>query len=302
MEREIGSVLFSVIIPTYNRSNSIKNALKSLVDQTFKNFEVIIVDDGSTDNTSEVVETYRDKLDIKYLWTPNWGGPAKPRNIGISMSKGEWICFLDSDDWWYPEKLKECQKYTANYDLIFHPLDIVTPNQKTFFKRKMGFAPHDNLLKDLIVYGNSIANSGAIVNKNILKEVGDISEDPSQIAIEDFEYWLRVAHYTNKFKYINQVLGGYIWNGKNNISHVSLVRIEREKKLFYKYLPLLNNKERFIACQIFNYKTGRFYGMLGLYDLGLPLIKDSIYGKSFYLTLKSLLYYFIYKFNIIINR
>src|SRR5680860_1084245 len=109
---------FSVIIPTYNRAKDIDQCLSSLLAQTYKNFEVIVCDDGSTDNTKDIVESYKDRLNIRYDWSENWGGPARPRNRGIKLSQADWICFLDSDDWWCPNKLEECVKYLDNYDAV----------------------------------------------------------------------------------------------------------------------------------------------------------------------------------------
>ena len=97
----------SVIIPTYNRQKLLPKAIKSVLNQTFKNFELIIVDDGLTDNTKEIIKEFQ-KRDprIKYIWQENFGAPAGPKNTGIKNSKGEYIAFLDDDDEWLPEKLE----------------------------------------------------------------------------------------------------------------------------------------------------------------------------------------------------
>jgi len=87
--------IISVIIPTYNRSKELKRCLESLTRQTYKKFEVIVCDDGSTDNTKEVVNSYRNVLNIIYIKDENFGGPARPRNNGIKLSNGEYIAFLD---------------------------------------------------------------------------------------------------------------------------------------------------------------------------------------------------------------
>lgn len=102
MEKE--NPLVSIIIPTYNRAHFLKEAINSVLSQTYKNWELIIVDDGSTDNTSEVVRGFADKR-IVYLKQENMGAPVA-RNRGIKESKGEYIAFLDSDDIWLPQKLQ----------------------------------------------------------------------------------------------------------------------------------------------------------------------------------------------------
>lgn len=97
---------FSIVIPTYNRMNDLIRCLSSLQNQTYKNFEVIVCDDGSTDNTFDVIKQFESTLSIKYLYEQNWGGPAHPRNVGVSYAKGKWICFLDSDDLFLPERME----------------------------------------------------------------------------------------------------------------------------------------------------------------------------------------------------
>ena len=90
---------FTVIIPTYNRATLVKEAIQSVLDQTFDNFELIIVDDHSTDNTIDVVQSYSDKRIYRIL-NDHKKGPGGARNAGIHKAKGKWIAFLDSDDFW----------------------------------------------------------------------------------------------------------------------------------------------------------------------------------------------------------
>ena len=94
-----------VIIPTYNREASVKRAIDSVLNQSYKNFFLIIVDDGSTDQTKSLLENYKDHPQIKILNQENRGVSAA-RNFGISNSNSEWIAFLDSDDEWLPHKLQ----------------------------------------------------------------------------------------------------------------------------------------------------------------------------------------------------
>lgn len=107
--------LFSVIIPTYNRVTLLKEALDSVFSQTFTDYEIIIVDDGSTDMTLEMLKSYGDK--IKLLTQKN-SGPGAARNLGASVAKGEYLAFLDSDDMWMPWALEVYKSTINNYD---HP-------------------------------------------------------------------------------------------------------------------------------------------------------------------------------------
>ena len=112
--------LISVVIPTYQRRDKLKVTLDSVLSQTYENYEVLIMDDGSTDGTKEMVNSYSDPR-IFYNWQENTGGPAKPRNNGIKISKGSWIAFLDDDDNWKKNKLDEiCGQIHSNNDFIYH--------------------------------------------------------------------------------------------------------------------------------------------------------------------------------------
>ena len=93
----------SVIVPTYNRAERLEGTLRSIVSQTYQDFELIVVDDGSTDNTSKVIESFPS---AQYLPLKKNSGVSKARNIGLACAKGEFICFLDSDDLWNEEKLQ----------------------------------------------------------------------------------------------------------------------------------------------------------------------------------------------------
>ena len=98
---------FSIILPTYNRASFLSNAIKSVINQTYSNWELIVVDDGSTDNTKDIIEEYIGKDNrIKYIYQENFERSAA-RNNGITNSHGEWICFLDSDDLFHKTHLEE---------------------------------------------------------------------------------------------------------------------------------------------------------------------------------------------------
>ena len=115
--------LFSIVIPTYNHAHFLRKCLDSVISQTFTNWEAIVVNNFSEDNTIEVVESYRDPR-IRLFNNANNGIIAVSRNKGITEAQGEWICFLDSDDAWYPDKLMICKDYLNDYDFICHKLMV----------------------------------------------------------------------------------------------------------------------------------------------------------------------------------
>ena len=249
----------SVVIPTYNRANDLERCLKSLENQTFKNFEVVVCDDGSTDDTEEVVRRFDSVLTIQYIKDENFGGPARPRNNGIKKAKGNVIAFLDSDDWWYPNKLEVSLKCLEKYDFVYHNLDKYYSLHKT--KGKVyGRELYDNITKDLLVNSNGIPNSSVMIRKAVVDKIGFITEDKGLIAVEDVDYWLRASLVSNKFKFINQSLGAY-WIG-GNIS-VSEKQIIRENNLFAKYKHLLNDDETRLANCIRSLSRARILHKLG---------------------------------------
>jgi glycosyltransferase involved in cell wall biosynthesis len=204
-------IKYSIIIPTYNRANLLDRCLNSLTKQNYINYEVLVCDDGSIDNTEEVVTNYQNLLNIKYFKIDNWGGPARPRNIGIKNAQGEWLCFLDSDDFWSENKLELIDLIiNDNIDLVYHTLGLFYNNfysasKKTLFSRAL----RGNYFKDLLLNGNVINNSSIVVRKEIINKVGGVSEEKSMIGCEDYNTLLKVALLTSKIVYIPKVLGYY---------------------------------------------------------------------------------------------
>ncbi|MES2828419.1 MAG: glycosyltransferase [Bacteroidota bacterium] len=290
-------MLFSVIIPTFNRGDRLKKTLDSLASQTFKDFEVLVCDDGSKDNTEDVVKAYRHKLDISYFWSENWGGPARPRNIGIQNSRGEWICFLDSDDWWRPDKLEKCIKFIEDYDVIYHCLAVQNERTNIVGKKKIGSEVAEDVLRDLIVNGNVVPNSGALVRKEILIKVGLVSENKKLISMEDYDLWLKVAFVTKKFKFIPEPLGIYNWNSDTNISKISDERISKEITIFQKYRSNLTERDFLEARAVLRYKLGRYYNLLGNRKLAFRYLRSSMLSHNARQKFKSLIFYIYYSLN-----
>lgn len=277
----------SVIIPTYNRGNQLRICLKSLQKQSFKNFETIVCDDGSTDNTFEIIKEFKDLPGLKYIRENNFGGPARPRNNGLKEAKGENIAFLDSDDWWYPNKLEVSLNYLSDYDLIYHDLDIYT-NEKVSNGVAKGRILKGDIVKDLILNGNGIINSSVVIRKSIVDLVGEITEDKKLIAVEDYDYWIRVARTTNRFKYINKSLGGY--RVGENISY-STKQIDKSKALLKKYIHELTPEEQRTAISFQQFNASRLYHSLALYPQAKASYLKSMHTNNLQRKVKSLLGY-----------
>jgi glycosyltransferase involved in cell wall biosynthesis len=206
----------SIIIPTYNRAFDLKRALESLNNQNYKKFEVLICDDGSIDNTPEVVADFSNDLNIQYIKIANSGRPAIPRNLGIANAKGKYIAFLDSDDWWHENKLQLAFEYLENgADLVYSDFyRVKSLTEKEIVKVR---DLKDNITIDLLKNGNAICNSSVVIRKSILDKVGFFNEGQEYIAWEDFDLWLRISKISNRFIHINQPLV-YYWFGGGNLS------------------------------------------------------------------------------------
>lgn len=257
--------------------------------QTTKNFEVIVVDDGSTDNTCDIIKSYDKHLNLKYQYQANWGGPAKPRNTGILLSRGEWACFLDSDDWWYPNKLEVISTYLSRADVLYHDLDIYTTKGKKLFRKSIGRRVASPVFIDLIVNGNAISNSSAVVKKTLLEKVGGLCEDKNLIAVEDYDLWLMLAKITESFYYIPSSLGGY-WAGDMSITEISKRQILRIEALYKKHLPDIRPEYRRDADAFKKYYFGGICYRMGLLDEALPLLTEARHVKNPIAKLKSYCY------------
>ena len=215
--------LISVVIPTYNRSEELKRALRSVLSQTYKNFEVIVVDNHSSDGTDAMLKDLNDQR-IRLLKINNNGVIAASRNLGINASRGGWIAFLDSDDWWYSNKLEQVIRYcNSDYDVCYHDLKIIS-SQRMFnlhHKTMYGYQVNKPVFNDLIQLGNALSNSSVVVKASLIKQIGGLCEDIKLIASEDYECWIRLSKLTDKFKYIPETLGCY-WVGNANTSNATL--------------------------------------------------------------------------------
>lgn len=183
------SPLVSVIIPTYNRATTLEDAIESALNQTFRNFELLIVDDGSTDHTTQLVEKYHSTA--KYLLQTN-KGVAAARNTGIQNSQGKLICFLDSDDRWAKNKLElQVELMTSNPRIKICYTDEtwirggVRVNQKKYHQKYSGWI-YQRCLPLCI-----ISCSSAMIHRDVFDRVGLFDE--SMIVCEDYDLWLRIS-------------------------------------------------------------------------------------------------------------
>ena len=250
----------SVVIPTYNHAKFLEKAIESLLNQTYLNWEAIVIDNQSTDNTRQIIDRFKESR-IKYFRISNKGIIAKSRNFGIKVARGKWIAFLDSDDWWTKDKIEICLKNADNnVDLIYHDLEVVY-KKKFFFKKKKIIGRHikkpilNNLLISEIKKGAAIGNSSVLVRKEIIDKIGGISENEKIVASEDFNTWLRIAQITDQFKYIKKRLGYYLVHDKSSqIRNLSIPH----RHAVMEFMSLFNSKQKLDREVKLKYMSGNY--------------------------------------------
>ncbi|MFQ5674616.1 MAG: glycosyltransferase family 2 protein [bacterium] len=182
----------SVIIPTYNSAEYVVSAVESVLHQTSRPFEVIVVDDGSTDNTKEILTRFDDR--IRYIFREN-GGPALARNTGLRNASGNCIAFIDSDDIWQPDKLEKQLAYLKaqpEVALVYTDLYLLSVNG---LKDSVHFQPFYGSEFFSLLKKNFIATSTVLVKRKCFEEIGLFDERPEVEANEDYEMWLRIARH-----------------------------------------------------------------------------------------------------------
>ena len=258
--------LISVVIPTYNRARDLERALRSVLAQTYTRWEAVVVDNHSSDDTDQVIQRLRDAR-IALHKINNNGVIAASRNMGIRSARGEFVAFLDSDDWWLPRKLEVSFEALENgADVVYHDLFSVTkPGQRLFWRKRRARDLQPPVFDDLLLNGNGVCNTSSVVRKTVLDAIGGLSEDRDLIGVEDYDAWLRIAKVTERFHRIPYTLG-YYWSGGGNTtaparSLRTLDALER------RYARLLRNVDVNGPGYGFHYAKGRTCYRAGSYAL-----------------------------------
>ena len=236
----------SVVIPSYNRKDFLKRSIDSAINQTKKPLEIIVVDDGSTDGTETMIKSDYDF--VKFIKQKNKGVSAA-RNIGIKVSIGEWICFLDSDDEWKKDKLEKqinAMKSNPGYK-FFHSNEIWIKNGLRINQKKK-HKKYGGDIFDKCLDMCRISPSSVMIDKTVFDEVGNFNED--LVVCEDYELWLRICDKYRVF-FIDEPLiikyGGH--QGQLSYS-IESIENHRIKALEYLILENLNRKNKRHAIQM----------------------------------------------------
>lgn len=184
----------SVIIPTYNREKTILRAIQSVLEQTYTNLEVLVIDDGSTDGTADIVNGIEDDR-VKYVVLEQNGGPSKARNVGVEMAESEWIAFQDSDDCWHNNKLEVQMRYAkehSEYSMVYCMYNaFVYTGEQILVPSKPWPDIMEGKMMSTLLERNVIGAPTIIAKREAFLAIGGF--DTSYHAIEDWEFVIRFA-------------------------------------------------------------------------------------------------------------
>jgi len=285
----------SVIIPTYNRGHLLGRAIQSVINQTYHDFEVIIIDDGSADNTKQVVKSFKDER-IVYIRRDINRGAAAARNIGIKKARGEYIAFQDSDDEWLPEKLEK-QIWVFNntppeVGVVYTGFYKLKDNKKSYIPSVEIIHKEGDIFYS-ILKGNFVGTPAALVKRECFETAGMFDEKfPS---LEDWELFIRISKYYH-FQCIDKPLViSYCQQESISADQNALVRayelilikhfedIKNSRELLIRYYPRIGH----LLCSNGQLKRGRGYlfkavkiDPLNIRYIGIILI--SLLGQSAY--------------------
>ena len=232
------NIFFSIIITTYNSSKYILRTIKSLERQTYKNYEIIVVDDFSTDNTIQLLKLKKLKKLKIIKNSNNFGGPGLGRNKGLEEANGDWIIFLDADDFWKKDALKvfndNINKYTDINIFSFREIKLDFKKKK---KTELNFRDYKkNYFFNMLIYGNQLSPSSTTISIKFLKKNNlNFSEDKNFISIEDYDFWLKIFKISDKIIYIKQHLAYYLIHSHN---------ISKKKNHFENFIYLLESYKK----------------------------------------------------------
>lgn len=278
--------LVSIIIPTYNRALIISETINSILSQTYTNWECIIVDDGSTDNTEEIVLAFsKINSSIKYFKRPNHliKGPNSSRNFGFSKSNGEIINWFDSDDIYLSSALQKIiDAYTENIDVVIAKLEFI--DLLTNQKKKESVIKSNKSIEDYFTGKIAFYVCGPFWNRKFL-ENQHVLFDETIRNLDDWDFNLRMLLQNPNCFFLNEVIIQYRFHNDSlsqEINKFNFIEIQSEIKARQKILKLLKHKNDINQSVISNYCISRYQLLLRQ----ALLKKDSKKYYLLFLTLK----------------
>jgi len=271
----------SVILPMYNGAQFVSRAIESVLNQTYKELELIVVDDGSSDNSINVVQDYTDAR-LKLFKKKN-GGPASARNFGIQHCSGEYVALIDQDDLWYPKKLeKQIRLISQNskLDMVYcDALSIYEDGSGPARKWSELHIPQAGKVFIELYKGNFILSSSAIFRKFITNKIVLMDENRKFFGVDDYECWLRIA-LNSEIGYVPEILVERRLH-KSNLSF----RNKTSQSMMYNNAIEVRKKYNKLYSNIFLKRD--------LSNSYLYQVNDLLYNRLVTQTLKNLLYAFL---------
>lgn len=291
----------SIVIITYNMAEFLPTALRSLEKQTCQDFEVIIVDNHSTDNTEEVIKSFP-SLDISYYKIHNHGILSKSRNMGLEKAKNEWTAFLDADDYWRADKVQEllkCSEYLSDkrYVAISHACvekDLVSGKSRIL----SGDVNCEDLYKKLVLGNNFLCLTGTAVRRETALRIGGFCEDDELKTVEDYDMWIRLSK-EGKFHYIHKELAAIVLH-EGNYSKKADIQMKALDCLKHRYLDEdhsgITEKEKKTAFRELDKMKARCLQKNGFFKEAKLVCRDFV--KKRYFSIKIIIIFFLAVFRI----
>lgn len=238
----------SVIIPTYNRAHVLGRAVRSVLNQTYQDFELIVVDDGSSDGTSEAVRAFADPP-IRYLRHERNRGAAAARNSGIEAARGEYVAFLDSDDEWLPEKLKKQMKAFANLSsrvgMVYTDLWKIGDDGVRRYWHASRIMPEDRLVYDHLLGDRltGISMPSVVIRRACFAKAGMFDEEFPRLI--DRDLFMRLSKHFH-FYHLPEALVNYYETGRRISSDPELL-IAARRLILEKYYDDIKKNRRSLA-------------------------------------------------------
>lgn len=261
----------SVIVPTFNRAHLIMKAIYSVLGQTFKDLEVIVVDDGSKDNTSTLVLEIND-IRLKYIRHAQQKGASEARNTGVAASSGKFLAFLDDDDEWMPDKLKlqmEIFREKPDTGMVYSGYYYINSKNNKIFRE---FHPKKSgLLDDDLLTTNCVGTtSTAVIRRDSFEKAGGF--DVSLRGCQDWDLWIRLAKFY-PLNFADKPLVNFLIHDIR-ITHDLNAKIQGKERLLNKIFPLIQHKSKILSAHYF--VIGKLYCSNGDIENGKNRILKAI--------------------------
>lgn len=224
--------MVSVIIPNYNRSLLLGDAIRSVLNQSYSKFEILVCDDGSTDDSMQIVNSFNDDR-IVWLPGPRMGRPAGPRNRGICAAKGDWIAFLDSDDLWHPDKIYRQLEFAEKNNLSAICTNALVLEDGELINNYFSEINNSVIEFESLLKSNKIICSSVLVSRKCLEISGSFIEKENLRALEDYELWLRISTITN-WGYLKDTLITYKQDSIDSIRGKKNIDLQVQQLVVFK--------------------------------------------------------------------